>query len=139
LDDVYLCLDCTREAVATAAAGGHSLMLEPGAPSLKKAAWCGDCGVPLPESTKRQLKADNLVLRTLLAETKDEREDALYNAGLANRISDRYAAQAVKATEIATEAIQALHAAQTWRRWPGRIRYQGFTGRPQGSDVDSGR
>jgi len=59
---------------------------------------CYTCGCPLPESKKRQLKAENLILRAKLARATDL-EDA----------TDDLSAARFKAEEIAEKAIGRLH------------------------------
>ena len=54
-----LCLDCVRDSV-----GAHLDVSKTDGESDE----CVVCGCPLPESKKRQLKAENLILRAKLAD-----------------------------------------------------------------------
>lgn len=65
----YLCLSCTRDYLAQSVLDGDDLSAlhveSPTEPTL-----CEYCGKALPESRKRELKAENLVLRAKLAEAE---------------------------------------------------------------------
>ena len=65
LDPIYLCLSCTRGRIVEPLF--DSFDIEIGVPNDGVNYGCGDCGRKLPESKKRGLKAENLILRARLA------------------------------------------------------------------------
>ena len=65
MDPVYLCLDCARDYM-NEISDLTGVSVE-GIPN-DRIYICGDCGLTLPESKKRELKAQNLVLRAKLAQ-----------------------------------------------------------------------
>jgi len=68
LDPVYYCLDCGRSRLAALILDGDDLQ-EVTAESVPDDGinyGCGVCGKSLPESKKRELKAENLLLRAKL-------------------------------------------------------------------------
>jgi len=66
LDPIYLCLDCTRNRITDSLFNSFDIGI--GVPRNDGVNYgCGDCGRKLPESKKRALKAENLILRARLA------------------------------------------------------------------------
>lgn len=66
----YYCLKCLRDMVQAVAAGHIHLTAYEAMPR-GRIAECVVCGCPLPESKKRELKAENLYLRLQLLETRN--------------------------------------------------------------------
>ena len=65
-DPIYLCLDCTRGSIVDPLFSSFDIGI--GVPNNGINYGCGKCGRKIPESKKRALKVENLILRARLAE-----------------------------------------------------------------------
>jgi hypothetical protein len=96
LDPIYLCLDCTRGRIGDPLFNSFDIGI--GVPNDGVNYGCGDCGYKLPESKKRELKAENLLLRARLSAIVVQIDE-----------TDELFAARCKAEEIADEAIALAH------------------------------
>jgi DNA-directed RNA polymerase subunit RPC12/RpoP len=96
-DPIYLCLDCTRGRIADPLFNSFDVGI--GVSRNDGVNYgCGDCGRELPESKRRELKVENLLLRARLAEIVAQVDEI-----------DELSAARFKAEEIADEAITLAH------------------------------
>ena len=96
-DPIYLCLDCTRGRIADPLFNSFDVGI--GVSRNDGVNYgCGDCGLELPESKRRELKVENLLLRARLAEIVAQVDEI-----------DELSAARFKAEEIAEKAIELAH------------------------------